>query len=119
MNIIFGAVSDVSAEVLGNVLWSERVIVHFTLHEMIFCALIGKRFQKRAAPRAGASQDNWRAKLERSNSVGCENKDYGRSISPGRSTPSNPVRMSRKGGWRIVRKFSRMILGLKNESKVV
>jgi hypothetical protein len=55
MNIILGAVSDVAAVVFGNIFWSERVIVHITLHEMIFCALIGKRFQQRAAPRARTS----------------------------------------------------------------
>ena len=58
MNVIFGAVNHVAAEVLGNILWSERVIVHLTLHEMIFSPLIGESFQQRAAPRARASQDN-------------------------------------------------------------
>lgn len=59
MNVILGAISDVATVVLGNIFWTERVIVHFTLHEMVFCALIGKGFQQRAAPRARASQDNW------------------------------------------------------------
>jgi hypothetical protein len=30
----------------------ECVVVHFSLNEMIFCALIGESFQKRAASRA-------------------------------------------------------------------
>jgi hypothetical protein len=34
----------------------ECVVVHFSLNEMIFCALIGESFQKRAASRARASQ---------------------------------------------------------------
>ena len=44
MNVILGAVRDVSAEVFGNILWRKRVLEYFTLNEMIFCALIGKGF---------------------------------------------------------------------------
>jgi hypothetical protein len=58
MNIVLGAVRDVAAEVLGDVFRGERVVVHFTLNEMIFCALISESFQKRAASRARASQDH-------------------------------------------------------------
>ena len=59
MNVILWAVRDVAAEVLGNVLWGERIVVHFTLNEVIFCTLISESLQKRAASRAGASEDNW------------------------------------------------------------
>lgn len=60
MNVILRAVRDVAPEVLGDILWRERVVVHFTLNEMIFCALIRESFQKRAASGARASQDHWR-----------------------------------------------------------
>lgn len=58
MNVILGAVNDVAAVVLGNILCGERVIVYLALHKMIFGTLIGKRLQQRAAPRARTSQDN-------------------------------------------------------------
>jgi hypothetical protein len=44
MNVVLGAVSDVAAVVLGNILRGERIIMYLSLHEMIFCALIRKRF---------------------------------------------------------------------------
>ena len=44
MNVVFRAVRDVSAEVFGNILRRERVVVYFTLYKMIFCALIGEGF---------------------------------------------------------------------------
>jgi hypothetical protein len=98
MNVILRAVRDIAAEVLSDILWRERVVVYFTLHKMIFCALIGERFQQRTAPRARASQDNWGNELDHSNPHAMRMKEYRRSISPGRRTPSKPVRMSRKGG---------------------
>jgi hypothetical protein len=71
MNVILGAVCDVAAEVTGNILWRERVVVHFTLNEMILRALISESFQERAASRARASQDHWgQIKLEHIESAG-------------------------------------------------
>ncbi len=58
MNVILGAIRDVATEVLEYILWGERVVVHLTLNEMIFCALVGESFQQGAAPRARASEDN-------------------------------------------------------------
>ena len=58
VNIILGAVRDVATEVLEYILWRKRVVVHFTLNEMILLALIGESLQKRAASRAGASEHN-------------------------------------------------------------
>src|SRR5229473_7800161 len=95
MNVILRTVRDVTAEVLRNILWRERVVVYFTLNKMIFYALIGERFQQCAAPRARASQDNWGNELNHSNPQAVRMKEYRRSISPGRRTPSKPVRMSR------------------------
>jgi hypothetical protein len=45
MNVILGAINDISTEFLGDLLGGKRVIVDLPFDEMIFCALIGKRLQ--------------------------------------------------------------------------
>ena len=45
MYVVLGAVNDISPEFFGDILWSQGVIMYLALHEMIFCTLIGKRFE--------------------------------------------------------------------------
>lgn len=67
-NVILGAVRNVAVEVLENILSRGCVVVHFTLNKMIFCALIGESFGKRAASslasRAGLPKSTGENKLE-------------------------------------------------------
>src|SRR5882762_5444198 len=55
---VLGRVDDIAAVVLGNIFWSERVIMYFTIHAIIFGALVGKCFQQRTASRAWATQND-------------------------------------------------------------
>ena len=56
MYVVLGGVDDIPAIVLGNVFRCEGVIMHFTFHKMILGALVGERFQERAASRAWVAQ---------------------------------------------------------------
>ena len=56
MYVVLGGVDDIAAVVLGNVFWCKRVVMHFTIHTVILCALVGESFQEGAASRAWASQ---------------------------------------------------------------
>ncbi len=58
MYVVLGRVVNIAAVVLGNVSWSERVVMDFAIHAIIFGALVGKYFQQRTASRTWATQND-------------------------------------------------------------
>lgn len=119
VDVIFGAVDDISSVMFLDVFGREGVVVDLAMNRMVFCTLVGKCLEKGAAPGPRATKDDYRVRRQ---SKGTEYnigwKTDARSISPGRTTPSNPSRRLRSGGLRNVLNFSRKTLGSKREPSV-
>lgn len=64
VNVIFGAVDDISTVMLLDVFGREGVVVDLTVNRMIFCTLVGKRLEEGTAPGPRATKDNYNERCQ-------------------------------------------------------
>lgn len=115
VHIVLGAVLNVSAIVLRNFCGCECVVEDVSMNGVVVSPVVGEGLKQGTATRARTAEDHWKRK---SDYVDIHECGYPQSISPGFTQPSNPVKMSRTGGWRSRFTMSMNLSGLSSEASV-
>jgi hypothetical protein len=115
MNVVFGAILNVAAEMVRQLFGWKGIVVNFTVDRVIFPRLVHEGLQKCTASRSGITKDDL-AKFQRGGTWDKMGWDL-RIISPGFTTPSNPDRISLTLGCRRLWKFAMIDMGLNSEPR--
>ena len=116
MYIVFRAILNVTTEMSRDLAWCKRVVVDVAFDSVEFFSLISKDFEKSTATGSGAAQDDW-GKLAKYNDTRLRIW-HSRSISPGRTTPENPVIIFFRGGCLKERILVKIFNGLRRDPRV-
>ncbi len=117
MHIIFGAVLNIATIMFRKFLRRKGVVMDFALYRVVLLPLIRKCLEECTAAGTRPPQDNYKLNMHRCQSD-FKVEHHVRIISPGRTTPSNPERISLSGGWRPVRILFTIFNGLSVEPRV-